>query len=102
MMNWLLLILKILGILIVAVLGIVLLALLLVLFVPVRYRGRICYGPQPLSVSAGISWMLFVLRIRISYLEQQLVVAATVFGIPVYRSDKERKEPKVKKAKKKS
>lgn len=96
MMNWLLLILKILGILIAVIFGILLLVLLLLLFAPFRYRAKVRYGSQPLAVAAGISWLLFVLRVRILYSGQKPVIMARVFGIPVYRSDKEKK-PKKKK-----
>lgn len=98
-MNWLLLILKILGILIAVIFGILLLVLLLLLFAPFRYRAKVQYGPEPLKASAGISWLLFVLRVRILYAGQKPLIAAKVFGIPVYRSDKEKK-PKKKKEEK--
>lgn len=98
-MNWLLLILKILGIFIAVIFGILLSVLLLLLFAPFRYRAKVQYGSEPLKVSAGISWLLFVLRVRILYAGQKPVIAAKVFGIPVYRSDKEKKPKKKKKEK---
>ena len=96
MMNWLLLILKILGILIAVVFGVILLAILLILCVPLCYRGRVCYGPQAFTVTAGISWLLFVLRVNISYLGDTPVIAARVFGIPVYRSDRKKQKERKK------
>lgn len=97
MMIWLLLILKILGILIAVIFGTLLIVLLLLLFVPFCYHAKVCYGPQQLTASAGISWLLFVLRAKVSYLGQKpVILIARVFGIPVYRSDKEKK-PKKKK-----
>lgn len=101
MMNWLLLILKILGILIAVIFGILLLVLLLLLFAPFRYRAKVQYGPEPLKVSAGISWISFVLRVRILYAGEKPVIAARVFGIPVYRSDKEKKPKKKQKRREK-
>ena len=88
MMNWLLLILKILGILIAVIFGILLSVLLLLLFAPFRYRAKIQYGSGPLKVSAGVSWLLFVLRAGIWYTGQKPLIVAKLFGIPVYRSDK--------------
>lgn len=98
-MNWLLLILKILGILIAVIFGILLSVLLLLLFAPFRYRAKIQYGSGPLKVSAGVSWLLFVLRAGIWYTGQKPLIVAKVFGIPVYRSDKEKKPKKKKKEK---
>lgn len=94
MIHWLLLILKIIGILIGSILGLLLFLILLVVFAPVRYKGRVTYGPQPLSVKAGISWLLFVLRVKITYFEKKVLFVVSLFGIPVYRSDREQKEQK--------
>lgn len=94
MMTWLLLVLKILGILIAVIFGTLLLVLLLLLFVPFCYRAKVQYGPEPLKVSAGVSWISFVLRARIVYAGQEPVIAVRVFGIPIYRSDKKKKPKK--------
>lgn len=97
-----LLLLKILGITILAILGFLLFLLLMVLFVPIRYRGH--YKKDETTGKfgngeGGISWALFVLRVRLRYDGSGLCTVLRIFGFKLYDSTK---EPKHKKEKKKS
>lgn len=66
MLHILILILKILGIVLLSVLGILIALVLLVLLVPVRYQADVSFHGTPAG-SAGVSWMLHLVRARISF-----------------------------------
>ena len=98
MIGILLTILKIIGIILLVLLGIVLLLLLLVLFVPVRYRldaHRDLKEEAPVVAAVKATWLLHLLGVCFTY-PDAAYVNVKLFGISVYRSDK---EPKPKKEK---
>ncbi|MCD8069051.1 MAG: hypothetical protein LUE87_09225 [Lachnospiraceae bacterium] len=73
MITILLTILKIIGIFLLVILGLVLLILCLVLFVPVKYRAKGAKHPEEMGVSAFISYLRPLVRVRVSYPAEQIV-----------------------------
>lgn len=104
MIHYLLLLLKIIGIILAILLGLLLLILALVLFVPVRYRGRVVRKPEQFFMNAKISWLLSIVNVKVKYVEKEIVYQLSILGIPFLRSDKPRnpktRKEKIKKTKK--
>lgn len=97
MVHILFLILKIIGIVLLILLGLLLLLLAALLFVPVRYRGRICKpeeGLEKFTAGGRISWLLRILTLEAQYENGRLQGAMKVFGVSV-RKFGERAEEKV-------
>lgn len=97
MVHILFLILKIIGIVLLILLGLLLLLLAALLFVPVRYRGRICKpeeGLEKFTAGGRISWLLRLLTLEAQYENGRLQGAMKVFGVSV-RKFGERAEEKV-------
>lgn len=92
MVHIILLILKIAGIVLLSLLGILILLVLMVLFVPVRYNISADYHSR-LTAKVKISWLLNVLRLKVSY-DNDLSVKAYVlfFKILDNNSDKAKKQ----------
>ena len=63
-----LMILKVIGVILLVILGLILAAVLLILFVPVRYRADVSFEGKP-DGEAAVSWLLHLVRIRVSYHE---------------------------------
>ena len=61
-------ILKVIGVILLVILGLILTAVLLILFVPVRYRADVSIEGKP-DGEAAVSWLLHLVRIRVSYHE---------------------------------
>ena len=61
-------ILKVIGIILLVILALLLTAVLLILFVPVRYRADVLFEGKP-DGEAAVSWLLHLVRIRVSYHE---------------------------------
>ena len=61
-------ILKVIGIILLVILALLLTAVLLILFVPVRYRADVSFEGKP-DGEAAVSWLLHLVRIRVSYHE---------------------------------
>ena len=68
MIHILLMILKVIGVILLVILGLILAAVLLILFVPVRYRADVSFEGKP-DGEAEVSWLLHLVRIRVSYHE---------------------------------
>ena len=68
MIHILLMILKVIGIILLVILALLLTAVLLILFVPVRYRADVLFEGKP-DGEAAVSWLLHLVRIRVSYHE---------------------------------
>ncbi|MCD8131244.1 MAG: hypothetical protein LUE16_08210 [Lachnospiraceae bacterium] len=73
MITILLTILKIIGFFLLVILGLVLLILCLVLFAPVKYRAKGAKHPEEMDVSAFISYLRPLVRVRVSYPAEQIV-----------------------------
>jgi hypothetical protein len=86
MLHIILMILKILGLILLVILGLFLAVLLAVLFVPVRYHGSGSYYGE-CKGSAGISWLLHILSIRLRY-DKNLTVTIRLFGIRILKPKK--------------
>lgn len=61
-------ILKVIGVILLVILGLILAAVLLILFVPVRYRADVSFEGKT-DGEAAVSWLLHLVRIRVSYHE---------------------------------
>lgn len=71
--------------------------LLLVLFVPIRYKV-IVESNDSIRAHGRISWLLKILSFHISYIGEDIKFKFMIFGIAIFRSDKEKPEkPKKKK-----
>jgi hypothetical protein len=86
MLHIILLILKILGLILLVILGLLLAVLLAVLFVPVRYHGSGSYYGKGRG-SAGISWLLHILSIRLRY-DEDLTMTVRLFGFRIMKPKK--------------
>lgn len=86
MLHIILLILKILGLILLVILGLLLAVLLAVLFVPVRYHGSGSYYGK-VRGSAGISWLLHILSIRLRY-DEDLTMTVRLFGFRIMKPKK--------------
>lgn len=88
MVHILLLILKIIGIVLVVLLALLLLLISAVLFVPVRYRGKIfkpAEGLDKLEAGGRIFWMFRILTLEALYENGRFYGVFKVFGISVRR-----------------
>lgn len=95
MIAILLTILKVLGILLLILLLTVLTLLFLVLFVPLRYRVRICRKEgegKALSIEARVSWLLHLVNASFCYPEAAFL-RVRVLGFTLFRSDKAKIRP---------
>ena len=93
-MNIVLLILKILAIIILVLLAILLSLIILALFVPV------CYGvdgkwSEEAHLDARVSWLLHFIHIHFSWKKDKLFFCIRILGIPIYDSEKSKKEKSV-------
>ena len=83
MIHFLLLLIKIIGIIVAGVLGLLLLVVLSVLLVPVRYRGRVQKTPDGVAVRGTVSWLLHLLHVELCYGKEGLHGRIRLAGIPV-------------------
>ena len=89
MVNILLGILKVIGILLAVVVGLILLMIMIVLLGPICYRASGRYREDK-AVSAGVSWLGFVLRANADYQEKAgLLWGVRLFGILIASNDEE-------------
>lgn len=83
MMHILLMILKIIGIVLLTAAGILLLTLFLALFCPVVYRGRFTRSAEGTAGSLSISWLFWLVRVKIFYDNGKHGFRIRFFGIPL-------------------
>lgn len=81
MLHIILFILKMIGMILLVILGLILLLAAIILFVPVRYKGRGSYHGTP-EGEVKISWLLHIVSVGISYRET-LDVRIRLFGIRI-------------------
>ena len=96
----LLFVLRILGITFLVLLGILILALLLLLFVPVRYRGRINREGEALTVRGRIRFLWPLLGISVDYADNKLKYKVRVLFFTLAADDKKKRERPPKEGKK--
>lgn len=99
-LSVLLCILKIAGIIILTVLGLLLAVIAAVLFVPVRYRAEGSFDMEGLCGSAGVSWLLHILSVRVMFDGKKTHFCARIFGIKLVDSDRPKKQKEQNKQKK--
>ncbi len=88
-------VLKIAGITFLVLFGLVLFILLLVLFVPVRYRGKGNYFDSVFSTKLNLSWCLHIVSIwGMFQIGQDFHIYLKIFGITVYDNQKKRNQKK--------
>ena len=85
-MEIILLILKILGLVLLGLLGLALLLVLAVLFVPVRYKAK-GSRHEELKAEGRVTWLLHILRIRISYEDGKLKTKGKLLFFNIVDSD---------------
>ena len=93
MLHVILLILKILGILLLAIVGLLLVILVTVLLVPIRYSIQAEHGEDLLKLDAKASWLLHVLRTRISHTRGIFHMRVKILWFTLY-DNLEPKKPK--------
>lgn len=88
MLHIILFILKIIGIVLLCILGFLFLVILCALFVPVRYRIRVCReageGKPPFTAYAKITWLLHLVNILVRY-PAEVIVQVRLFLITIFR-----------------
>ncbi len=89
MLHIVLVLLKIIGILLASILGLLIFLILLVLFVPIRYGIR-ADNLNELRAEGKVSWLFRLLYIRITYLDEQLIIRLRLFGKIFYDSSNPR------------
>lgn len=92
MLHFILLILKIIGLILAAVLGLLLTAVLLVLLVPVRYRAQV-RKKDSVFVKADVGWLFRLFHVRLVY-DENLLVQARLLGFLIFSTDEEWKKKK--------
>ena len=92
----LLIVLRIIGMIFLKILGFLMIVLLSVLFVPIRYRGKIKgdTNTKEISGEAGISWFLHFISIKVWFEENKTRYFLKVLGIRVFDSEKKVEETK--------
>ncbi|MCR4806456.1 MAG: DUF2953 domain-containing protein [Lachnospiraceae bacterium] len=103
MLAYVFLVLKIIGISLLVILGVVLLLIFLVLFVPVRYKAladKEADSDGKLKATAGVSWLLGIIRAYYEYREGAGRLIIKIFGIKL-RSSEEKRAARLKKQEKK-
>lgn len=79
MLHMVLFLLKIIGILLGIILGLLLILILVVLFVPIRY-GIWADNREDLQGRARISWLLRIISLQITYVDETLNIKLKIFG----------------------
>ncbi|MDE7131375.1 MAG: hypothetical protein K2O65_06210 [Lachnospiraceae bacterium] len=97
MLHIILFILKIIGIVLLCILGFLLLVILCALFVPVRYRIKVCReegeGKPPFTAYVKITWLLHLVNILVRY-PGEVIVRVRIFLITLFRVPKKDKGTK--------
>ncbi|MCD8325987.1 MAG: hypothetical protein LUC90_04690 [Lachnospiraceae bacterium] len=101
MITFLLTILKIIGVILLVLLGLILLVLCLVLFAPVKYRAKGAKHPEEMYVSAFISYLRPLVRVRVSY-PGDPVLSVKVLWFDLLKPREEKKDSRGRPAKKKA
>ena len=83
MLTIFLTILKILGILLLVVIGLLILGILAILFVPLRYDGKISYNDKNQCVATQITWLFRLICIEGGYQEKVYARARLLWFTPV-------------------
>jgi len=91
MLGIILLILKIIGIVLLSIIGLLLLIVLAILFVPVRYKA---WGEKHDKIKAEgrITWLLHVLRIKVSYEDGKLNTKGKLLFFTILNSEEDAKK----------
>ncbi len=95
MLHILLTTLKVIGILLGITLGLIVTLLLIVLFVPIRYKGK----AHNTDIVAKITWLLHLLSISIEYKDNNFKYVIKVLGITINKDKKKKKQKKENKLK---
>ena len=96
-MSIFLLILKIIGIVLASILGLILLVLLLILFVPIRYKGRVIKKDEEennLSALFKVTFLLHLINVRVLFPSDELLrVRVSLFKVfPKKKKEEEKPE----------
>ncbi|MBO4761787.1 MAG: hypothetical protein J5499_00005, partial [Lachnospiraceae bacterium] len=91
MLEIIFLILKIIGFTLLGLLGLALLIVLAILFVPLRYKAR---GDkhEELKAEGRITWLLHILRIRVTYADGKLKTKGKLLFFSILDSDEDVEE----------
>lgn len=83
MLHIILVILKIIGIVILILLGIIMFLLLAVLFCPLLYRIKVKRDTGMPDGQVDVSWLAWLVMVRVAYVDKQLQYKIRILGIPV-------------------
>ena len=78
-MTYLILIIKIIGIILAVILGIALLLILLILFVPVKYQGRVSYDKDA-DFKFRAAWLMQLIEFKYEYPEDESESGLYILG----------------------
>ncbi|MCD7819765.1 MAG: hypothetical protein LUH07_12070, partial [Lachnospiraceae bacterium] len=95
----LLTILKIIGIILLVLLGLIVLLLCLLLFAPVKYRAKGAKHPDALSVSAIVSYLWPLVRVRVEYPSETILSVKILWIDLLHPKEKKSHKKKIKKEK---
>lgn len=88
MISVILSILKFILIILACIIGLLILIICLILFVPIRYEADAKFD-KSISADGRVSWLLRILNLRFSYVEEILNIKITVFGITLFETGKD-------------
>ncbi len=95
MIHILLTTLKVIGILLAITLALILSIILIVLFVPIRYKGKI----ENTNVDAKITWLLHLVSIKLEYKQKKFKYIIKILGITINRDKKKKSAKTIEKTK---
>lgn len=86
MISVILSILKLILIILACIIGLILLILCLIFFVPIRYEADGVFNDKILA-KGRISWLFRIFNLKVAYINEEVKVKFTIFGITFYPKD---------------
>ena len=93
MIGILLTILKVIGIIILILIALALIIVLTVLFIPVRYRGKICFKEVP-DIDLSVTWFFKFLNISLKFKDELDISAKVAWFFTVFSNKEDSKDEK--------
>ncbi len=88
MIGILLTILKVIGIIILILIALALIIVLTVLFIPVRYRGKICFKEVP-DIDLSVTWFFKFLNISLKFKDELNIIAKVAWFFTIFSNKEE-------------
>ena len=94
MIGILLTILKVIGIIILILIALALIIVLTVLFIPVRYRGKICFKEVP-DIDLSVTWLFKFLNISLKFKDELNISAKVAWFFTIFSNKEEPQDENV-------